>query len=384
MVGATMALGLNELGFKVALIEANKPKEFEASQEPDKRVSAINLHSEQLLNKLGAWQFIQQMRVCVYRRLSVWDEESCRTDFSCQSIGKSHLGHIIENRIVQLGLLGAIEKTSNITCFWDHKVDSIQSENVTTIKLNNGVKVNSKIVVGADGGNSLVRQMANIGVQGWQYNQQALAINIKTNTPQQDITWQQFTPKGPIAYLPLYDSYGSLVWYNHAKDVQHLKNLTKDKLKQEILKTFPDDLVDFDVLSVTSFPLTRMHANQYSKHNTVLVGDAAHTINPLAGQGVNLGFKDIAVLLEELSKKLDTLGHTKVLEPANQHTWMASYEKRRRKHNLSMMSGMDLLYAAFSNDVAPLKLIRNLGLKLANRAGLLKKQALKYAIGLNE
>ncbi|MCF2950086.1 FAD-dependent monooxygenase [Paraglaciecola aquimarina] len=383
MIGASMALGLSDMGFNIALVEAHKPEDFNPIQLPDRRVSAINVHSEQLLTELGAWDYIQQMRSCVYKRLSVWNEPTYRTDFDCQSISRPHLGHIIENRIVQLGLHKKIESEVNISCFWDHKVATIQSNNGPLVVLNDDTQISAKILIGADGGSSVVRKAAKIGVQGWQYNQQALVINIKTNSPQQDITWQQFTSNGPIAYLPLFGSYASLVWYNHATNIHRLKSLSKEKLKQEIVQTFPDELVDFEVLSSTSFPLTRMHANQYYKDNLVLVGDAAHTINPLAGQGVNLGFKDVAVLLTELKKQLDKLGHDKVLAQVNSNLWMAAYEKQRRTDNLAMMSAMDLLYAAFSNDIGPLKLFRNLGLKLANNAGPIKKQALKYAIGLS-
>lgn len=383
MVGASAALGLANMGFEVALIEAKKPEDYVISQNPDLRVSAISLSTEQLLLELGAWTFIQDTRLCMYKRLSVWNEKNCRTDFDSQSVGSSHLGYIIENRMVQLGLHQAIERTAKVTCFWNEKVANIEHLDHSTVQLQNGELISAKILVGADGANSIVRQAAHIGVQGWQYNQQALAINIKTKSPEQDITWQQFTAQGPIAFLPLYDGYGSLVWYNSAKSIQQLKCLTKQKLKQQIVDVFPDDLVDFEVLSIASFPLTRMHANQYHKGNTVLIGDAAHTINPLAGQGVNLGFKDVAALLTELNKQVVELGHEQVLNQVSRQLWLSPYENKRRKDNLAMMSAMDLLYATFSNDIGPISLIRNLGLKLANHSGPLKKQALKYAMGLH-
>ena len=228
----------------------------------------------------------------------------------------------------------------------------------------------------------MVREAANIGVQGWQYAQQALGIQIKTYDVQQDITWQQFTPDGPMAFLPLYDGFGSLVWYNSANEIRQLKSLSKEKLKQRIVQHFPADLVDFEVLDVASFPLTRMHANQYFKGSILLIGDAAHTINPLAGQGVNLGFKDVATLLDVIRQELAADEYAGVLEPKNYCNWLKRYEETRRRDNLMMMSAMDLLYSLFSNTNTPFILLRNIGLKLANSAGPIKNNAMKYAMGL--
>jgi 2-octaprenyl-3-methyl-6-methoxy-1,4-benzoquinol hydroxylase len=382
MVGSAMALGLAQLGFKVAIIEPFMPEQFESKQPPDMRVSAISLTSETLLQDLGAWAHINNMRVCPYKRLSVWDKPSCRTDFDCVAIEQPHLGHIIENRLVQLGLHAAIGAELNVVFYENLKVIDITSTEVSQITLENGQSIQAKILIAADGGNSAVRDAANIGVQGWQYAQQALGIQIKTYDVQQDITWQQFTADGPMAFLPLYDGFASLVWYHSAANIRHLKSLSKAKLKQHIVQHFPADLADFEVLDVAAFPLTRMHANQYFKGNTVLIGDAAHTINPLAGQGVNLGFKDVAAMLSVLTKMLATHDRTAILQSSHYSIWLKKYEIARRRDNLVMMSAMDLLYSTFSNNNMPLKLMRNLGLKLANHAGPIKNNAMKYAMGL--
>lgn len=382
MVGSAMALGLGQLGFKVAIIEPSMPVPFEHKQPPDMRVSAISLTSETLLQDLGAWAHIKNMRLCPYKRLSVWDKPSCRTDFDCQAIDQPHLGHIIENRLVQLGLHAAIDDDQNVVFYENLKVTNITSTDVSQITLEDGQIIQANMLIGADGGQSAVRDVANIGVQGWQYAQQALGIQIKTYAAQQDITWQQFTPDGPMAFLPLYDGFASLVWYHNADDIRHLKSLSKVKLKQHIVQHFPADLTDFEVLDVAGFPLTRMHANQYFKGNTVLIGDAAHTINPLAGQGVNLGFKDVAALLSVISEELTTHERTMVLQPSHYSHWLKKYEVARRRDNLMMMSAMDLLYSTFSNSNIPLKMLRNLGLKVANHAGPIKNNAMKYAMGL--
>ncbi|MGK0381783.1 MAG: 2-octaprenyl-3-methyl-6-methoxy-1,4-benzoquinol hydroxylase [Flavobacteriales bacterium] len=382
MVGSAMVLGLAKLGFKVAVIEPSMPVPFDSTQPPDMRVAAISLTSEAILQDLGAWAHIKNMRLCPYKRLSVWDKPSCRTNFDCKAIGQPHLGHIIENRLVQLGLHAAIVNNHNVVFYENLKVTDITSNDVSQITLEDGQIIKAKLLIGADGGNSVVREAANIGVQGWQYSQQALGIQIKTNDVQQDITWQQFTPDGPMAFLPLYDGFASLVWYNSANQIRQLKSLSKEKLKQHILQHFPADLVDFEILDVASFPLTRMHANQYFKGNAVLIGDAAHTINPLAGQGVNLGFKDVAALLDVIRQALVIHEHAVILQPNSCSNWLKQYEENRRRDNLIMMSAMDLLYSLFSNSNMPFKLLRNLGLKLANNAGPIKNNAMKYAMGL--
>jgi 2-octaprenyl-3-methyl-6-methoxy-1,4-benzoquinol hydroxylase len=382
MVGSAMVLGLAKLGFKVAVIEPSMPVPFDSTQPPDMRVAAISLTSEAILQDLGAWAHIKNMRLCPYKRLSVWDKPSCRTNFDCKAIGQPHLGHIIENRLVQLGLHAAIVNNHNVVFYENLKVTDITSNDVSQITLEDGQIIKAKLLIGADGGNSVVREAANIGVQGWQYSQQALGIQIKTIDVQQDITWQQFTPDGPMAFLPLYDGFASLVWYNSANQIRQLKSLSKEKLKQHILQHFPADLVDFEILDVASFPLTRMHANQYFKGNTVLIGDAAHTINPLAGQGVNLGFKDVAALLDVIRQALVIHEHAVILQPNSCSNWLKQYEENRRRDNLIMMSAMDLLYSLFSNSNMPFTLLRNLGLKLANNAGPIKNNAMKYAMGL--
>jgi 2-octaprenyl-3-methyl-6-methoxy-1,4-benzoquinol hydroxylase len=383
MVGSAMALGLGQLGFSVAVVEPKMPQPFESSQPPDMRVSAISVTSQTLLEELTAWPFIKQMRLCPYKRLSVWDAPACRTDFDCADIGHSHLGHIVENRVIQLGLHEAIDKLPNVTFYRNEKVANISITELSTINLDNGQSIQAKLLVGADGGHSKVRDALNIGVQGWQYQQKALGIQIKTFLPQQDITWQQFTANGPLAYLPLYDGFAALVWYQSPQHIAFLKSLSKGKLKQQIQQSFPAELVDFEVLDVADFPLTRMHANQYFKDNTVLIGDAAHTINPLAGQGVNLGFKDVSALLNVIKEELSTYDRSLVLHSSHYSAWLKKYESARRRDNLVMMSAMDLLYTSFSNDNKPLKLLRNLGLTIANKAGPIKNRAMKYAMGLN-
>ncbi|WJG11303.1 FAD-dependent monooxygenase [Aliiglaciecola sp. LCG003] len=376
MVGSSVALGLAQQGCKVALVESTMPESYVITQPPDLRVSAINLLSQNLLSQLGAWQSIEKMRLCPFKRMSVWENAKHRTDFVAKDMDLENLGHIVENRLVQLALLELIGQQENVTLLSNGIVDGIHINSHINVTVKNTDSFNCKLLIGADGGNSQVRKLMNIGSQGWQYTQQALGIQIKmTDGVQRDITWQAFRPTGPLAFLPLYGGYGSLVWYDDANTIRYLNGLNKTQLKAQILEHFPSELVDFEILNYASFPLTRMHANHYAKGNTVLVGDAAHTINPLAGQGVNLGFKDVQVLLEKMSTWDKQENSIKPI--------LVQYESIRRPDNLLMMSAMDFTYSLFSNDIGPLKLLRNVGLALADKATPLKKQVMKYALGLN-
>ncbi|TBX27527.1 2-octaprenyl-3-methyl-6-methoxy-1,4-benzoquinol hydroxylase [Bowmanella sp. JS7-9] len=376
MVGMATAIGLVRRGFQVVVIEHQPPAPFDAAQPCDLRVSAFSRASQQLLDQLGAWAAVQAMRTLPYKRLAVWENPAARVEFNADELDLPELGYMVENRLVQLGLYQVASSLQQLTLLEQVAVTSLHSDERVLLTLSDGRQIDAGWVVGADGGRSQVRELAGIGTTGWQYAQQCLAVTIKTHGEPQDITWQQFTPNGPMAFLPLYDGHGSLVWYHSAANVARLRAMTPDKLKQEIVAHFPPELVDFDILQVGSFPLTRLHANHYYRDNVVLLGDAAHCINPLAGQGVNLGFRDVAALLA----LLDEQGH-----PANRAALaqlFAAYEAKRRKDNLLMMSGMDGFYAAFSNDIKPLKWLRNLAFAGVAKIAPLKKQVLRYALGI--
>lgn len=233
-------------------------------------------------------------------------------------------------------------------------------------------------MVGADGANSQVRQWAGIGISGWDYAQSAMLINIQTAQGQQYVTWQQFTPSGPRSLLPLPGNHASLVWYDDANRIKQLMQLNNKQLADQIRQHFPSRLdSDFTVEAKGSFALTRRHAQAYFKPNVVILGDAAHTINPLAGQGVNLGFKDVGALLTAIKTALTED------KPWWSTEVLSQYQAKRYLDNQLMMTTMDVFYASFSNDILPLKLLRNGALKLANINSPIKQTVLKYAMGLN-
>lgn len=378
MVGACAANLLAPSGLRIAVIEASAPEHFSFEQPMDLRVSAISLASQQLLVASGAWSNIREMRICPYRRLETWDQGGCATKFNAADIGYDKLGYIIENRVIQLGLLESLRSQSNVTLFCPDRVAKLEQDtDKARVTLTSDACLQGKLVLAADGANSMIRQQANIGINSWDYKQHCMLININTAQAQQDVTWQEFSPTGPMAFLPLSGHKGSLVWYHQANKIKQLSQLSKMELKQQVLQHFPDLIGDFDITSFGSFPLTRRHAQQYFKGRVVLLGDAAHTINPLAGQGVNIGFKDVKVLCELISSAVIERQHW------DSHELLKQYQRLRRPDNMVMQSTMDLFYSAFSTNLLPVKILRNIGLACAERAGPLKREALKYAIGLS-
>ncbi|MDR5013776.1 FAD-dependent monooxygenase [Aeromonas veronii] len=374
MVGAATACLLAAQGLSVRVIETQLPEHYAPEQPLDLRVSAISQASVALLEQAGAWHHLQQMRLCPYRRLETWELDGFATRFNSADLGLPQLGYIIENRLVQLALLKRMEDFPTIQTHTPAAVTSLrQSADEAVLTLGDGIELAARWVLACDGAESHTRKLAGIGVSRFEYRQHCMLINIDTDFAQEDITWQQFTSSGPRAFLPLPGQHGSLVWYDSPARIRALAAMSNEGLAAEVRRHFPSRLGGFTVTGKGSFPLVRRHANDYHAGRVVLLGDAAHTINPLAGQGVNLGFKDVACW-------------TDLLQGAgadwHQLALAERYERHRRPDNLLMQSGMDLFYGVFSNEIGPLKLARNLALNLADKAGPFKEMALRYALGL--
>lgn len=395
MVGSAIACGLAKVGLTIGIVDTLAPPTYEENSTPRIRVSAISFASEQLLKNVGAWSFIEKTRMCPYRRLAVNELPArkglsaklpdisswARTEFCAEEIGKTHLGHIVENDLIQLGLHQAMGELDNITLHCPATISAWQLSGAEkSVQLASGQTLRAKLVVGADGAQSKVRVESGIGQFRDQYQQQAFVSTVSYRGHQQDITWQAFTSHGPIAFLPLADSgeqhYASLVWYDHPDQIAKLRAMPDIELLRFFQKEYPGELPPLEALIERgSFPLYKSHAKRYVEQGVVLAGDAAHTINPLAGQGVNLGFMDAAVLVETLSQAVldgKDIASLDVLK---------LYEKKRRFENQTMMNLMDMFYYGFSNDHLPLRVVRNLSLGLANQLGFAKNKVMQFAIG---
>ncbi|MCW8868731.1 MAG: FAD-dependent monooxygenase, partial [Marinobacter sp.] len=323
MVGAALATGLGQNGFRVALVDRAPPPDFDPESAPDIRVSALSAGSERYLQSLGAWDHILGMRSTPYRRLAVWDEtryplqdlvprKLAEVQFDATELGAHHLGHIVENSVTQQALWQTAEACPQVSLFHGQGVASLaQSGDTATVTLDDDRELLASLVVGCDGAQSRIRDLAGIGVTRNQYDQQAMVISVRYQGPVEDITWQGFHPSGPRAFLPLHsagpehpgESWGSLVWYDSPDELARLKALDDSTLMSEIQSSFPASLPLLTHIDIkASFPIARQHAKQYHSGRVVLAGDSAHTINPLAGQGVNLGFQDAQALQSALKE----------------------------------------------------------------------------------
>ncbi len=377
MVGGALALGLAQHGFNVTVIERAAPPAFDAGAKPDIRISAVSAASVSLLRSLNVWDAVENMRAHPYRRLETWEWESAHVTFDAAGLKLPQLGYMVENNVLQRALWQALEAHPQITLRVPASITSLRRDgDEQRLTLDNGETLSVKLVVGADGANSQVRQMAGIGIHAWDYRQACMLISVQCENAPGDSTWQQFTAAGPRAFLPLFDRWASLVWYDSPARIRQLQTLNMPQLGREIAQHFPQRLGNVTPVAAGAFPLTRRHALKYAQPGLALVGDAAHTIHPLAGQGVNLGYRDVDALLDVLA---NARGYG---ETWWSHQVLKRYQLRRMADNAIMQSGMDLFYAGFSNDLAPLRILRNVGLMAAQRAGVLKQQALKYALGL--
>ena len=379
MVGAALGCSLGGSRLRVAVLEDALPLTFAPDQPHDLRVSAISIASASVLKTVGAWSGVTSRRFCPFRRMRVW-EAAGDVEFRSEDINEPALGYIVENRVIQLAVLDRLRGFANVDLLCPARAREIEySAEGSKVELDDGRILKGRLLVAADGGCSRVRHAAGMGVSGWDYEQQALVLTVETAYGQQDITWQRFTPAGPQAFLPLDGPHASLVWYNTPSEVKRLKSLSDDVLRRELLDSFPAILGEIKRITArASFPLKRQHALNYVKEGVALIGDAAHMIHPLAGQGVNIGILDAAALAQTLigaERNRQDIGSLKVLQ---------GYERMRRRNNLLMMTTVDLFYQVFGNAHPPLKLVRNLGLGVAERLKPAKRIVMRYAMGVGD
>ncbi|GAA3971697.1 3-demethoxyubiquinol 3-hydroxylase [Allohahella marinimesophila] len=418
ITGATTALALALAcpASAIILVEAHEPVSTSPATEPDfsapgLRVSALNLQSERFLRSIGVWPHLEAHRLKPYRALQVAENPDSGTQataeqslggttFSIEDLqdpGIQHLGTILENDRLQRGIWQAMAKLPNLTLRQAELLDLTQlmPEGVEAkLKSGDGERetVKARLLIGADGAASSVRVKAGIRQMAEGYAQKALVIGVELDELAGDKTWQLFRPQGPVAYLPLFDcteageehcaAYASLVWYDAPQRIQALMQLDVEELLQQVLTTFPASLPRVrKIYGRAAFPLVKSHCTSYSRGSVVLVGDAAHTVNPLAGQGLNMGLQDAEALSTSLRAELasPSLPGSGGLQRA-----LAIYERQRKPQNLLMTATVDAFYYTFSNDIGPLKALRRLGLSIADRAGPLKRRVLQHALGLDQ
>lgn len=379
MVGATLACALAGSGLRIALVEAAPPPADWPPGTVDMRVSALTAASRQIFQRLGVWPAMTELGVSPFERMRVWDAGGAGSiRFDCADVGEAQLGHIVENRVMQRVLFARAVGFAHVTVYCPAGVGALTPlENRVRIELTDGVVVDARLVVGADGAASRVRQLAGIGTRGWSYDQQALVATVATERPHEATAWQRFLPQGPLAFLPLRDGRSSIVWSTAPARARELLQLPDADFQAQLADAFEHRLGAIAAVSGRgAFPLRLQHAHAYVAPRVALVGDAAHTIHPLAGQGVNLGLLDAAALAEVV---LDA--HAAGAD-IGAHGVLRRYERWRKGDNLQMMLAMDAFKRAFGSGLPLLRVARNLGLDLVDAATPLKHAVIRRAMGL--
>ncbi|MFP2608317.1 MULTISPECIES: FAD-dependent 2-octaprenylphenol hydroxylase [Escherichia] len=382
MVGLAVACGLQGSGLRVAVLEQRVPEPLAADAPPQLRVSAINAASEKLLTRLGIWQDILFRRASCYHGMEVWDKDSFgHISFDDQSMGYSHLGHIVENAVIHYALWNKAQQSSDITLFAPAELQQVAwGENETFLTLKDGSMLTARLVIGADGANSWLRNKADIPLTFWDYQHHALVATIRTEEPHEAVARQVFHGEGILAFLPLSDPHlCSIVWSLPPQEAQRMQQASEDEFNRALNIAFDNRLGLCKVESERQvFPLTGRYARQFAAHRLALVGDAAHTIHPLAGQGVNLGFMDAAELIAEL-KRLHRQG-----KDIGQYIYLRRYERSRKHSAALMLASMQGFRDLFSGANPAKKLLRDIGLKLADTLPGVKPQLIRQAMGLND
>lgn len=385
MVGSALALALRHSGLEILLLDGSplSVKPFDAQGPFEPRVSALSAASQRILERLGAWEGIAGRRVSPYTDMHVWDGSGTgQIHFSAASVHAQVLGHIVENRVVQDSLLERLHD-SDVGLLPNARLEQMRrSGDEWLLTLADGRTLRAPLVVAADGANSAVRKLTGCETREWDYLHHAIVTSVRCSEAHQATAWQRFTDEGPLAFLPLSRDDGqawcSIVWSTTPEQAEKLMALDDAAFCEALGRAFEGHLGE--VMSADPrlcVPLRQRHAKRYVDEGLALIGDAAHTIHPLAGQGVNLGFLDAAVLAEELERACERgerLADVKVL---------TRFERRRMPHNLALMAAMEGFERLFQADPLPLRWLRNSGLKLVEQLPEAKALFVRQALGLS-
>jgi 2-octaprenylphenol hydroxylase len=381
MVGAALACACAERGLAIVVIDGDPPQRTWPAGQVDLRVSALSRASQRILERLGVWARMRELGVSVYREMVVWDAVGgAEIHFDSADLGEPDLGHIVENRVTRLALWERLEAANGVKLLAPASLARLEiTADRAVLALSDGQQLSAALVVGADGRRSLVRESLGIEMDSADYEQRAIVANVEVAHWHRETAWQRFLPTGPLAFLPLADGRCSIVWSAADERAKQLLALDDAGFIAELESAFDRRLGA--VLAVgprAAFPLSRQHAREYVRPHAVLIGDAAHGIHPLAGQGVNLGFLDVAALIEAID-----LARARGRSLGGLHT-LRRYERARRGDNAAMVNAMDLFKRAFSNRNPALVGMRNLGLVAAERLPGVKTLFMRRALGLGD
>lgn len=384
MVGSALALALEHSGLEILVVDGSPlgVRPFDAGSAFEPRVSALSAASQRILQRLDVWDGIAARRVSPYQDMRVWDGSGTGSvHFAAASVHAEVLGHIVENRVVQDALLERL-LDSQIGLLGNARVEQLRrSGDGWLLTLADGRELRAPLLVAADGANSAVRRLAGCATREWDYLHHAIVTSVRCERPHQATAWQRFTDDGPLAFLPLNrqgdEHWCSIVWSTVPAEAERLMALDDAAFCGALGKAFEQRLGAIEAADPRlCIPLRQRHAKRYVESGLALIGDAAHSIHPLAGQGVNLGFLDAAVLAEVLLHALERgeqPGDIRVL---------SRYERRRMPHNLAMMAAMEGFERLFQADPLPIRWLRNSGLNWVDELPDAKALFVRRALGL--
>jgi len=389
IVGLTLAAALKDAPCRIAIINKGSIDQ-PLGDKPGARVSAINQANINALKKAEVWQHIDESRANPYNAMHVWDKDSFGdihfagndTHFAGNDTGaeleSDTLGVIIENQALINGLAHSVLKQDNVVVI-DTTIERVlSSPQQNMLMLENGDALSCRLLVGADGANSFVRKQANFPITFRDYEHTAIVANIRTQQPHGNVARQAFTPTGPLALLPMRDpNVCSIVWSQTPDAAKTLQDYSDNEFCNALVAASNNALGPVTLETArTAFPLTMRYAREWAKEGIVLVGDAAHTIHPLAGQGANLGMQDalaLATLLGTLLEEQKDIGQLRYLRP---------YERARKTEAMKMIAAMDGFKFLFDGNDPLKKLIRGVGLAATDKLSAVKQAFVSHAMGL--
>ena len=390
LVGAVMALSLKDTRLRIGIADRQP---FDPSKAPflasptrfDARVSALTVKSQQILQALDVMEKVEQIRHSPYTDMEVWDGEGTGSiHFSASSLGQASLGSIVENSVLLAALHEELSHVSNLSLLVPCSVESIeQRDGAVALRSVEGEDYSTRLLIGADGANSRVRELMNFPTREWDYQHTAVVTTVATELPHQQTAWQRFMASGPLAFLPLRQQDGdeqehcSIVWSLVPEQAEKIMNLDDEAFCRQLGTAFEHRLGEIRWADRRfQLPLRQRHATSYYQAGVALIGDAAHTIHPLAGQGVNLGLLDASELASQLAKAASA--GRNVDDPRI----LARYQRARKGHNLGMMWMMEGFKHLFAEQAPPVQWLRNAGLDAVDSLGPLKNELARRAMGL--
>ena len=379
VAGSSLALALAKEGMDVCLIDKGAP---EIKGDIYKgRTTALNLASLDILEGLGVRKDIQNY-LTPFKNIYVWDSEGTSSlDFSSDEIGQPKLGDVVTNNAILTGILALLADHKNLRFLSKDSLKTLdpQKESIK-VCTEEGERISCKLVVGADGGLSSVRELSSIKIRTWSYEQKALIANLKAEKSHKNIAYQVFTKNGPIALLPMKkdnEEYLSLVWSADIDYAENLLALDEPSFLNELERKTESVLGKLSLDGkISSYPLHQLHAKDYYSQRSVLIGDAAHSMHPLAGQGLNLGLGDV----KELANRI--LRNRRHGEDIGNEKMLIEYSKARKSINLRMMGFMEVFKNGFGSTNPWVRLVRNMAFGVAQKAPELRKKFIKEAAGI--